>query len=316
MRILHARWWLALAVTGFAAVAFGAGPGHVARTFPARGLTAVTVDVAFPDVTVTAGAGSAVRVTVDLEAAGSSKKAAKVVGRYETGMAVEDGVLGIHLKRRHRRWWGHDRIRGTVRLAVPAGLNVTVRTDSGSCTFRGDFGRASIDVRTDSGRVAFVGAAGRLAVNSATGGVALTLEGAPESVTAVTASAGIEIRGPAGRLTVQSSSGAVVGSGLSGPTTVTTGSGAVRLSWRSLGGATPVKVTTDSGDVDLVFPAGSRLAGTVKTAAGGVRTDFPGNFTDRGRTFLLTAEDPAASIDVATGSGSVTIAAAEPGPRG
>jgi hypothetical protein len=155
-------------------------------------------------------------------------------------------------------------------VVVPAGVPVNGKLDSGDLDVAGV---SSVDVQSDSGRAR---------VEDVSGAVKLRLE-----------SGSIDLR-DVGEVKVHSGSGSISGADVRGPVDATSSSGSVDF---SLAQANDVKVSADSGSVELTVPGGPyRVQGN--SDSGHREIDVP---TDGSAQHLL---------DLTTDSGSVTVHAA------
>ncbi len=348
---MQVRRWVAVAAAllGLAVLPASTAAGataHFQKSFPARGISAVRVDVSFHDVKVVVQDTPEVTVTVDLETSGSGPKAEKLLARYTPTFELEDGRVVVRSRRRHTGWkLGHRSVRGRVRVVLPPGRDVDLATSSGDCSVEGNLGAGSIaadtssgdvevagsarrisaatssgDVRCDlvgapatikastsSGDVAVSGRAEKIAVDTASGDVELALDDPAQSVDVDTASGDVAFRGGAARFTAGTASGDVRASGLTGSARVETTSGDVSLSWAAAAAGTDIKVDTTSGEVRLELPRTATVQGRVITTSGGIRSDFAGRTGNRGHLLVIDAADAAVHFDIDTTSGGVTL---------
>jgi DUF4097 and DUF4098 domain-containing protein YvlB len=142
-------------------------------------------------------------------------------------------------------------------------------------------------------------------VETASGDVRVTGDDLDE-LEAQTASGDVELRTGVRRVQVDTASGDLRFDRLLGELSAHTASGDVRATWRDAAGTTRAIVNTASGDVTLRLPRDASLTGKVSTTSGHIRSDFPGSFGRRERTFTLGGpggpadEPPAGSGEGAT----------------
>lgn len=137
--------------------------------------------------------------------------------------------------------------------------------------------KASVEADAGSGRILVKDGSGELVLKSGSGDI--TADAASPSLRAQTGSGKVEM------------------TGLKGPASVITGSGNIRLRWSQAPRTGTVEVRSGSGDVELVFPQGTRLAAELRTGAGSSSNEF--------------APAPEAKLRVAVmaGTGNVSIRA-------
>jgi hypothetical protein len=278
---------------------------HDARSFPAETGKAVEVDARSLDVEVTVQPGESIAVKVDLEARASSRTAAaRWVERSKPVYADSAGRLEIRVPsgRRNVMMIGYFQTRGTIQVTLPPHCRLEVHTASGDVVLDGDQVLSEpVRVETSSGDVRVAGGVGRLVVETASGDVRVT-GGDVDGVEAQTASGDVEVRTAVRRVQVDTASGDLRLDRLLGELSVHTASGDVRATWREAGNATRAVVSTASGDVTLRLPRDASITGKVSTSSGHIRSDFPGSFGRRERTFTLggqggSADAPAGGAD-------------------
>ncbi len=266
---------------------------HDARTFPAEAGKLVEVDARSLDVEVTVQRGESIAVKVDLEARASSRSAAaRWVERSKPAYTDSENRLEIRVpsRRRHVMMIGYFHTRGSIQVTLPPGCRLVVQTASGDVSLDGDeLLSESIRLETASGDVRVSGGARSLLVETASGDVRVT-GGDLDEFQAQTASGDVELRTGARRVQVDTSSGDLRLERLLGALSAHTASGDVRATWREAAGGTRAIVNTASGDVTLRLPRDVSLTGKVSTSSGRIRSDFPGSFGRRERTFTLQGQ--------------------------
>ena len=279
--------------------------------FPAEEGMSVLVDVSFHDVEITARPGDTIDVTVDVEVSASARRAGRLLDEL-TPEFREDGdrlVIRSVPRRGLRLDPGGTSTRGLVRVSMPPGLDLSCDTSSGECAVIGDLGGAAVTCDTSSGDVRVDGAMRTLTADTSSGNVRVTVRRPLEELRADTSSGDVRLVGGTRDAWVDTSSGSVDLRGLLGDAKVDTSSGDVHGRWISAPPDTTVRVDTSSGEVSLVFPAGTRLAGEVDTSSGDIRSDFPGDWSDRGRHLSLGQGPGAVRLEVDTTSGEVELLA-------
>ena len=312
----HAQVWLAafLAVVAGAAVSW-AGRGDADARFekvvPAAGLEAVSVVVSFHQVDVKVEDRADVAVTVELEGKGPADAVKEQVGWYTPEFEVSDGVFLVRSVRDSKGHGRTDHLRGRVTVLMPPGLDLSVETASGDCTVTGDLGDGELRTDTSSGDVTLTGACARITTDSSSGDVRLMLARPAEKVSVDSSSGDLLLEGGCAELEADTSSGDVTGSRLTGDAEVDTASGDVVLQWAAPAAGVHVDVETASGDVRLVFPRGTAVAGEVSTASGTIDSGPGGTWKLRGRVLALPGGPDAATVEVETASGDVKILTAD-----
>ena len=291
---------------------------HDARTFPAETGKSVEVDARSLDVEVTVQRGESIAVKVDLEARASSRSAAaRWVERSKPVFTDSAGRLEIRVpsRRANVMMIGYFHTRGTIQLTLPPHCRLEVHTASGDVVLDGDEVLSEpVRVETSSGDVQVAGGVGRLVVETASGDVRVTGNDLDE-LEAQTASGDVELRTGVRRVQVDTASGDLRLDRLRGELSAHTASGDVRATWRDADGATRAIVNTASGDVTLRLPRDATLTGKVSTTSGHIRSDFPGSFGRRERTFTLGGQGGAADAG-AGGSDETSTPERQPGSTG
>lgn len=238
------------------------------------------------DIEVTPSADGDVHVTTRVEYQG------------ERPVLVEESTPdGVLLRHSCDSFFGGCEVYYTV--GVPAGVVLDLDSDSGEITVSGT--DAAVTARASSGSVHVIDTGA--AVDAATDSGDVVVSGADGAVTAHVGSGQVRVVDVrAGVVDVSADSGAITGHGLDAATVrARTGSGEVRLLFVSP--PSDVDVDVDSGPVTVAVPGSGPYA--VRTA------------TDGGEEHIGVAIDPGAprSIDVTTGSGSITVHAVGTPPR-
>jgi len=283
---------------------------HREHSFPARAGATVEIDVSFHEVEVMSRPGETVDVTVDLEVSASSSRAKRVIDELDPEFRDDGGRLLIRSTRTGGWNWGFSRTKGRVVVQMPPGLDLEVDSSSGRTSITGDFGDAEISCDASSGSVAVEGAARRVVADVSSGSITVELSRAAEVVTASASSGGIKVSGGAHSVNADTSSGGIRVTGLLGNANLDASSGSIVAQWDSVEPDARIVADTSSGGVQLSFPAGTSLKGTVETSSGGIHSDFPGLWKDRrGHHLVLDGGPGATHITVDTSSGGVKLTA-------
>jgi DUF4097 and DUF4098 domain-containing protein YvlB len=299
---------LVLALTSFNAAA-ASETLHREHSFDATNGMTVTVDVSFHTVEIVARPGDTVDVTVDLDISGSDKKVQKAIALLEPVFQQDsDGVL-IRSTKKGFSGFGSAKVKGRVVVMTPPDLHVTVDSSSGSTTLTGDFGSAHIMCDASSGRFHINGAAQTVFTDLSSGSVLIELTRPAKSVRADTSSGSVTLKGGAGSFHADTSSGSIKADGLLGNASMNTSSGSITAAWSAIPPDATVVAETSSGSVNLTFPTGTVLKGSVGTSSGGIRSDFPGETSDRGHQLELYGGSGAVHLEVGTSSGGVSLRA-------
>lgn len=174
---------------------------------------------------------------------------------------IEGSASGVSI-RPVKRWRARS---ARVVVDVPSGTRVEVKSASATVRLAGTFGETSL--RSASGDL-LIGAPESVSAATASGDV--RVEGVVADASITTASGDIEIGRVGGRLSVTTASGDVRASAVEGDLRVGTTSGDVRID-RSNG--SDITVKSVSGDVTLGLPSGIRVEPDLTTLSG--RTKLP-----------------------------------------
>ena len=311
---MRVRWMVVLVVTALALLLVPAVASsstqtvHESHSFDVDGGRRVMVDASFQDVVVTVRPGDTVDVNVDMEFSGS--RAERLAEQYAPKFKEVGGELRVISKRDHSSWsFGgfSDRSSGTITVAMPPGLDLTVDVSSGDVHIDGDLGDVEVLCDTSSGACEISGAMRSLSADTSSGEVRIRLTRETEEVVADTSSGNVVVEGPARKLKADTSSGDVTASGLLGDANFDTSSGNVGASWAFAPGAVHVVADTSSGDVTLAFPADTELDGLISTSSGDIRSDWNGDRDRHGDNLRLEGGGNAVRLRVDTSSGDVTL---------
>lgn len=161
---------------------------------------------------------------------------------------------------------------------------------------------------TDSGATTIRDVAGAVTVRTQSAAITLTALNGPADVT--TGSGAVNVNGIGGALSVTTSSSGFTGRSLSGGLRLTTGSGSVDATFNGPG---DVHVETGSSAIRLGMVHGGLKASTRsgRVIVTGVPTQAWELFTGSGSMELAVGPVDAMTVDVVTGSGSVTLEGAD-----
>lgn len=189
-------------------------------------------------------------------------------------------------------------------VTVPSSVKITGRLDSGRIDVRG---LTTATLSTDSGRISVSDATGDVTATTDSGRIdANDIKG---RVNLQSESGSVHTSNVGGALVVQTDSGAVHADGLTGPqTTVRTQSGSVVAAMDS---EQDVKVTTDSGSIELTVPKSGAFRVRAHSDSGSEHVNLP-EATSGGH--LLDLSSDSGSIQVNEGSNAPVTPASPSSP--
>lgn len=285
---------------------------HDARTFQAAPGKLVTLELSSLDADVTVTPGAQIAVEVDLESRSSSPGASKgwIEGHTPT-YNDSPGRLEVSVpsRRHHFLVVGYLHTEGRVRVSMPPGCALEIRTTSGDVSLAGD---AELDgavrIHTSSGDVEVNGGAGELVVNTSSGGVKVS---APRlaKLEADTSSGDIELRGGAARVIADSSSGDIRLHDLTGDLSAHSSSGDIRAIWKALSPGRQIDIKATSGEVTVRIPAAFTPVGSLSTTSGDIRSTWEGSWGRSHKVLELSASGGGESVAVQlrTTSGDIDL---------
>lgn len=281
-----------------------AGAGERRESFTAHGPVTAIVATRSGDIVVTPSGGDA--ITVRLRATGSS--ASSLLEQCEVRFDEATATLHVvspaasldgspfSLTRGLRRSLFGAGVRDVdVEVGVPSGSAVEVRSASGDCVVRGEFG--ATQATTASGDVA-VGDGTTVEVRSASGDV--RVDRARESLTVRTASGDVSVGEAGAASKVESASGDVSVRATGEVTEVSTASGDVSIS-ATKGGR--LSARSASGDVRISVGPGLEIDVVANSVSGDLSSAIPLSADAAGRT----GSGDTLQLKVNTVSGDVTI---------
>jgi hypothetical protein len=278
---------------------------HQNHRFDARPGMTVVVDVSFHSIDVTVAPGGSVDVTVDVVVKGSGGSAKNAANSLQPRFLVKGDTMII--KSTHqRRWpWRSVSAKGMVTIAMPPGVNLSIDASSGGTKITGDLGDAVIDFDASSGSLNFDGAAHELHADISSGSVGIAVMRPLDDFSVDASSGSVRLVGGAHQAHIDTSSGSINVAGLLGDGYFNTSSGSITAQWTAIAHGTNVRAEASSGSVNLTFPGGTQLDGSVDVSSGRIHSDFPGTASKRHLT--LQGGLNAVNLTVATSSGSVTL---------
>ncbi len=278
---------------------------HQEHTFAARAGQTVAIDVSFHRVEVRIEPGDTVHAVVDLSTSGSSSKAERAIEDLTPVFQEKGDTLVIRSTRKGGWNWSSGKLKGSVTVTMPPGLDLSIDSSSGSVTIAGDLGDGGVDCDASSGSVTVRGAMRRLNVDTSSGSIKADVTRPLESFNADASSGSVRLSGGAHTASADTSSGSITLSGLLGDADMDASSGSVSAQWDSIPPGASIKAEASSGSVTIELPPGTEISGSASTSSGGIRSDFPGTFEKRSATF--SGGPGAVNVHVSTSSGSVKV---------
>jgi len=280
---------------------------HQKHRFDARPGATVVVDVSFHNVEVTAVPGDSVDVTVDVTVKGDGSSAKNAANDLQPQFLVEGDKLIIRSSKRKGWSWKSISAKGTVTVSMPPGMNLSVDSSSGGTRISGDFGDAVVDFDASSGSLTVDGAVREINADISSGSVRVAVMRPLDKFSADASSGSVRLTGGAREVHVDTSSGGINVEGLLGNGFFDTSSGSITARWTAIPAGASVRAEASSGGVNLTFPAGTQLEGSVDVSSGGIRSDFPGVTSKK--HLALDGGPGAVKLSVETSSGGVKLLA-------
>lgn len=285
----------------------------------------VRLDLDSQDIQMRVRPGKTVAVTVTVR--GDADDRAKLIDRYVPTVRTQGQDVIIRSPQNHaRRWFSFNRrSRALVEVALPPGMKVDFKLDSGDFSFNGESDRAPLAGRADSGDIEVRSASRIIDLNADSGDVRVTLSQPAERAALSADSGDVRFAGGAKQLDIHADSGDIFASGQTGDATIDADSGDIRVMdlggslranadsgdvtarWRRLPPNARIDIRTDSGDVSAALPADARLSGRVTTEGGSLDSDFAGRFNTKRTRLDLPGRQGAASVRIRTESGDVNL---------
>ncbi len=280
---------------------------HQKHRFDARAGATVAVDVTFLNVEITAVPGDTVDVTVDITIKGDGGSAKKMANELQPQF-LEQGDKLIIRSRIEKGWsWKNTSAKGTVTISMPPGMNVSIDSSSGGTRISGDLGDAVVDFDASSGGLTVDGAMREINADISSGSVQVAVMRPLDTFSVDASSGSIRLTGGAHKAHVDTSSGSIHLSGLLGDGYFDSSSGSITAQWNAIPAGASVRAGASSGSVNLTFPGGTQLEGSVDVSSGGIHSDFPG--VKSKKHLDLNGGPGAVKLVVDTSSGSVRLMA-------
>ncbi len=280
---------------------------HQKHRFDARPGATVVVDVSFHEVEITAVPGNSVDVTVDITVKGDGGSAKNAADELKPQFLVEGDRLIIRSGVKKGWSWKSISAKGMVTISMPPGMDLSIDSSSGGTRISGDFGDAVVELDASSGSLTVDGAMRALNADISSGSVRVAVM-RPLDRFAVDASSGsVRLTGGAREAHIDTSSGSINIAGLLGDGFFDTSSGSITAQWNAISAGASVRAEASSGSVNLTFPAGTQLEGSVDVSSGGIRSDFPGVMSKK--HLDLDGGPDAINLRVETSSGGVKLMA-------
>ena len=280
---------------------------HQKHRFDARPGATVVVDASFHNIEVTAVPGDAVDVTVDVVVKGSGNSAKNAANALQPKFLVEGNKLIVRSIAKKGWSWKSISAKGTITVAMPPGMNLSIDSSSGGTKILGDFGDAVVNVDASSGSLKVDGAMRELGADLSSGSVRVAVMRPLEKFSVDASSGSVRLAGGAHEAHVDTSSGSINVAGLLGDAHFDTSSGGITARWNAIPGGTNVRAEASSGSVTLTFPEGTQFNGSVDVSSGGIRSDFPGAMHKK--HLDLDGGSGAVNLTVETSSGGVKLLA-------
>ncbi|HET6726087.1 MAG TPA: DUF4097 family beta strand repeat-containing protein [Gammaproteobacteria bacterium] len=294
-------------------------------SLPGSANGAVRLDLDTQDVQMRVVPGHTVKVAITIRGDADDKQ--ELIKRYEPTVKSEgnDIVIAAPHHRHSWHWFFSDDSRALVEVALPAGMAVQFKTDTGDFNFDGASDRAPIDGHTDTGDLTIHSAAHRLRLNTDTGDIRVTLSEPAEAVSIGADTGDIHFNGNSRRLKIKTDTGDIAASGtfgdadlgtdtgdidvrsLRGSLKARTDTGDVTARWEQVTPGTHLEVDSDSGDVTAILPADAHLAGIVSTEGGTLDSDFAGSFNRNHTRLRLSGSTGAVAVRIETDGGDVNL---------
>lgn len=273
---------------------FDAGPGQ-----------RLVIDVSFHTVDVAVKPGSAIHAVVEVSTRASGRKAEQAIEDYRPVFEQKGDTLIVRSTRKQRWTWRTPNLKGRVTVTMPPDVDLLVDSSSGTVTIDGDLGDATVTCDASSGSIRVSGAMAKLVADTSSGSIRVSVDRPLEAFLADASSGSIHLEGGALDARADTSSGSITLLGLRGDAAMEASSGSVTGQWDTIPPGTSINAGASSGSVTIRLPAGTALSGSVDTSSGGIRSDFPGNFTRDSATF--SGGEGAVELRAETSSGSVKI---------
>ena len=294
------------------AVSFGnlaaSAEHHSKRSFAVIPGGTLRVDGGFQDIKLQLAPGNSVDIAVDMKVSSWPKDPEEVIKAHAPVYSMEGSTMVVRCRPKSGFGWGITNSSGTIAIKMPPGMAILLDTGSGDIEVKGDAGPVKVSCDTGSGDIKVEGSCKEFGADTGSGSVIATLSGQVSTAKVDTGSGDVTFRGTVGEIAVDTGSGNITVEGLTGGASLNTGSGDIRARWAGFRDGSRVAVDTGSGEVSIAMPAGTALSGELASSSGGIRSDFPGTSSERGRHFKLNGGTWSSKINVHTGSGDIQLA--------
>ena len=280
---------------------------HEKHRFDALPGGTVVVDASFHNIEVTAVPGDAVDVTVDIVVKGNGSSAKKTANELQPQFLVDGNKLVIRSTPKKGWSWKSMSAKGTITVAMPPGMNLSIDISSGGTKVSGDFGDVIMNFDASSGSLNVDGAMRKVHADVSSGSVRVAVMRPLDVFSADASSGSIRLVGGAHEARVDTSSGSINVAGLLGNGHFDASSGAITAHWNAIPSGANVRAEASSGSVTLSFPRETELRGSVEVSSGGIQSDFPG--TKSKKQLDLNGGSGAVNLTVETSSGGVKLLA-------
>jgi len=244
-----------------------------AKTFPAAGISGLSVETGAGNILVNGAAG-------DIKVEVTDNDPAKCL----ITMKTDAGTLVLRAENKPEAKAGGwkrffstltvshgDGCRAGFKVAAPAALPLKAENGSGGITVSGR--DADVHVENGSGPISVEKISGNLYAENGSGGISGSC--CAKSLVARTGSGGVSL------------------TGLCGPADAEAGSGNITMDWSGVPASGKARAETGSGNIKLTFPDSAKLAAKLETGSGHVFNDF--------------ASDGKFPVEAEAGSGSITL---------
>jgi hypothetical protein len=267
----------------------------------------LVIESRFLDIDLVAASGDTVGVSakVTMRTTGGNETAEREIETCTVHVDREGDTLFIRQGRKGvnpsvMSWSGS----GSLRVSLPAGVPFQIDSAAGDVHATGDYGRVPASIAVASGDVTGTFGVASLSVDSASGDTMVTILGALDSLKCDSASGDIAVKAPSiATGALDSASGDIDCSGAAGPFKLAAASGDIHLTFVAFPAEAITSVSSASGDILLLLPAGSEPSGSLSTASGSITLGVPGTKA-RG---LATLTGSGAKITVSAASGDVKV---------
>ncbi len=299
----------ALAVAGCGAIGDRLGNATatdvVSRTLEVTGVPSLAVETFNGRVSVLAGSGASVVVTVERRGSGRDDAAARAdLQKVDVTIEASGSTVTVRARRSDDR--NHSGNSGAdVTVTLPAAASLDLRSSNGEITTTGITG--PVRIATSNAAVTVSGATSGIDATTSNG--AITATGATGGVTASTSSGEIDVRGASGVVDARTSNGQVRIEATAATVHAHTSNGRLTFTGQLASGAHEFE--TSNGDVELTLPPDAAFSLDARTTGAEVTSEFPvTGISGESRGTLagtVGGSSPATSISVTTSNASIRL---------